>query len=172
MAKRNYFFSYQHLQDSKHLKTLREKFDNHTFSDYGFKEQDLAKASKYKISRKIQYRLWSTSITIVLVGEETGLSKWVDWEIWYSLRTIQIKNQSNRRFNPKGLIALYLPVNSHSVPARLEANLKSGYARKLLWKDLETDFDAVVEEVYRHRSQTHLIDNSLPRKIEPRLYFE
>ena len=44
--------------------------------------------------------IWSSSVTVVLVGSQTGASEWVDWEIWYSLRRIEAFGPAWRVFNP------------------------------------------------------------------------
>ncbi|MFY0630923.1 MAG: TIR domain-containing protein [Flavobacteriaceae bacterium] len=161
MQKRNYFMSYHHSSDYHYLVKLREKFKNKTFSDYGFKDEDLGEASKSMISKKIQSRIWSSSITIVLVGENTGDSDWIDWEIWYSLRELQGTKVSRRKFNPKGILAIFLPTEKHNVPKRLQENLDSKYAKKIYWDELDDLFDDVIQEVYQNRKNTHLIRNNL-----------
>lgn len=135
--------------------------------DYGFKEMDLSESSKYSISRKIQYRIWSSSITLVLVGEVTGLSEWVDWEIWYSLQNLKASGPARRVSKPKGLIALYLPVGKHHVPQRLQENLDTGYAVRLDWKDLGTDFYLSLEKAYQNRNLLGQIQNQMKPRINP-----
>ncbi|MEO1437909.1 MAG: TIR domain-containing protein [Bacteroidota bacterium] len=171
MKRRNYFISYHHSSDLKYLKALRKKFQEKKFNDYGFKEEDLGEASKRFISKKIQSRLWSSSITIVLVGEQTGSSAWIDWEIWYSLQSYRSKKVTRRQFKPKGLLAIFLPVEIHHIPSRLQANLDSGYAVAIQWNDLLEEFDAKIEESYQNRSQTDLIRNKQPLMDNPRTPF-
>lgn len=170
----NLFISYQHYPDYRYLKELREKLSGTVFrkkiKDYGFKDQDLKEMSKYGISRKIQYRIWSASVTIVLVGETTGQSKWVDWEIWYSLREITANTISRRKFYPKVLIALFLPVTSHSVPQRLQENLDSGYASRIDWKDIDTQLEKVIASAIKSRHSTgrkKLIRNDKKLEVNP-----
>lgn len=140
------------------------------FKDYGFKIQDLGEMSKYGVSRRIQYRIWSSSVTIVLVGETTGQSKWVDWEIWYSLREISGRVIRRRIFYPKGLIAIYLPVECHCVPQRLKKNLESGYARGLDWINIENELENLIAEVAKSRylnETKKLIRNDEKPEVNP-----
>ncbi len=168
---KNYFMSYHHSSDFKFLKILREKLQGKRFADYGFKEEDLGESSKRSISHKIQSRLWSSSITIVLVGEFTGESSWIDWEIWYSLQNYRDAKIARRRFKPKGLLAIYLPVTTHNVPERLKVNIESGYAVEVTWNELDSMFDEKILKAHQNRIQTHLINNSMPLKDNPRKLF-
>ena len=77
--KRNFFVSYHHQSNFHDLITLRETLHDNHIRDYGFKEQDLAESSKFTISRFIQYRIWSSSVVVVIVGDQTGKSDWIDW---------------------------------------------------------------------------------------------
>jgi len=171
LKKRNYFMSYHHSSDYIYLQKLREKFENKKFADYGFKEEDLGESSKMLISKKIQYRLWSSSVTIVLVGEMTGESAWIDWEIWYSLQNFRDSKVPRRRYKPKGLLALYLPIDKHNVPERLQSNIDSGYARELHWDEIDNLFDEKVSEAYNNRLKLNLIKNDIPLKDDPRKIF-
>ncbi|WP_235298835.1 TIR domain-containing protein [Portibacter marinus] len=164
----NVFFSYHHSSNLMYLKKLREIFKNRTFSDYGFNDEDLGESSKYDISYKIQYRLWSSSVVVVLIGSETGNSEWIDWEIWYSLQNIQSKKAQNVTFKPKGLVALYLPVEKHNVPERLQKNIDSGYAKELRWKDLEDNFYSVIEMAYNARTNIEKIIIGPQPRVNPR----
>ncbi len=168
---RNCFISYHHNSDYKHLIALRKLLNSknsNRLKDYGFKEEDLSESSKRFISKKIQYRIWASSITMVLVGEETGNSDWVDWEIWYSLRQIEGYKISKRKFKPKGLLAVFLPVENHKVPDRLQQNLDSGYAKKIYWHDIEDSFDQLIHETYENRTYIEKIrGDKSTLKIDP-----
>lgn len=166
----NCFMSYHHSSDYSYLKQLREKIVGRNLSDYGFKEEDLGENSKYYISRKIQYRIWSSSVVIVLIGEKTGESGWIDWEIWYSLQNFRSSKVKRRAFKPKGIVALYLPVKKHNIPERLQANIDNGYAVELKWDEIEDLFDIKIKEAYINRKNVHLIQNQLKLKENPRKF--
>ena len=104
------------------------------------------------------------SVTIVLIGEKTGHRKWIDWELWASLRGYTHPTDPKRSFYPNGLLAIYLPGSRHSVPERLQDNIDSGYAVSMRWKNLERDFESKVNYAYSKRTKNaHLIDNSRER---------
>lgn len=166
MGNSNFFISYRHKPDFSYLDMLRQKFkqigfSENDFKDYGFKNESLARFSKEFISNKIKKRIWASSITLVLVGERTAKSTWVNWEIWYSLRHLKRRDYPNIRSNPKGLVALFLPVQHHSVPKRLQQNLDSGYALRLDWHEFDDKFDAVIAQAQTIRNEKHRIKNRM-----------
>ena len=167
MTRRNFFISYHHRSDFPYLQQLREVLKDRAIKDYGFRDLDLGENSKQSIAKEIQNRIWASSITVVLVGEMTGKSDWVDWEIWYSLRNLKGIGPSRRIFKPKGLIALFLPETQHLVPQRLQDNLDSGYALKLDWKDLQTNFYSSLEKAAEKRNSLELIRNLRKPNIQP-----
>ena len=105
------------------------------------------------------------------MGAKTGESAWVDWEIWYSLNSYYHPSNSRRRFKPKGLLAVYLPVINPNIPKRLKENIKSGYAEQIYWDDLATDFSQKIEAAYQLRENKERIRNALPLRDDPRRLF-
>ncbi len=104
------------------------------------------------------------SVTIVLIGERTGHRKWVDWEIWASLRGYTHPYDQTKSFKPNGLLGIYLPVSSHSVPDRFQDNLDSGFAVSMSWKNLKRDFESKVNYAYWNRTNVpYKIDNQSER---------
>lgn len=171
MRKRNIFFSYHHSSDVSYLVDLRKNLTGYNVSDYGFKEIDLGEESKYRISRKIQYRIWSSSVVIVLVGEETGSSAWVEWEIGYALRSIRARGPKNRIFKPKGIIALILPTKKPNLPKILQNQIDSGYAVTLEWDKFNGQFSTAVELAIENRKNSCLINRAIKPKINPQGFF-
>ena len=170
MPRRNLFFSYHHRSCYQYLKQLRELLADPNIYDYGFKEDDLSEESKYHISKKIQYRIWTSSVTVVLVGDETASSLWVDWEVWYSLQKFNDAKVKRRSFKPKGLLVVYLPVAQHTMPSRLQENIQSGYAVQIGWSEIPELFYKKVDEAYVNRAKTYLIRNEKPPNINPRKF--
>jgi hypothetical protein len=90
----------------------------------------------------IRPKIASSSVTIILIGKETGGRWWVDWEIYYSL----LKTSGNDR---NGLLGIYIPNKEHWIPSRLEKNL---YMGKLI--EMPRDYrtlENAIEEVYLKR---------------------
>lgn len=109
--------------------------------------------------------LTDSSVTIVLVGQCTWARRYVDWEVYSSLRN----DKKNRR---NGLMAITLPSVSgdpaRQLPARVADNFDSsdGYAR---WWKYPTSADGLqgnIETAFQERiSRAHLIDNSRTRRM-------
>jgi hypothetical protein len=164
MAKsiRNCFVSYHHERDQKYLEKLRRTIGGMMVADYSLKD-DIGHFTEDTIYKRIRGKMRSCSITIVLVGERTGHRKWIDWEIWASLRGYS-HSDPLKCFKPNGLLAIYLPVDSHSVPERLQDNIDSGYAVCMDWRNLESDFESKVNYAHWKRTNNaYKIDNSRER---------
>ena len=160
---RNCFVSYHHEYDQKYLRKLRRLIGEMKVADYSMKH-DIGDYTNETIYKKVRQKMRSTSVTIVLIGERTGHRKWIDWEIWASLRGYTHPYDTLKSFKPNGLLAIYLPVDSHSVPNRLQDNIDSGYAVRMKWDNLERDFESKVN--YAHWSRTNIarkIDNGRER---------
>ncbi len=114
MAKkvRNCFVSYHHERDQHYVRKLRK----------------LAIFQTIRYIRKFAIRPRACSVTVVLIVERTGHINWIDWEIWASLRAYNHPLDPMKSFKPNGLLAIFLPVESHSVPNGLQDNIDSGYA--------------------------------------------
>lgn len=63
----------------------------------------------------IRPQLRLSSVTIVLIGAETGGRWWVDWEIYCSLR----KSAGNER---NGILGILIPNKQHNIPQRILDN--------------------------------------------------
>jgi len=84
MAKKKVFVSYQYNHD-KHYKLLLQAWDANPNFEFGFSDQSVtvpinseqASAVKAGITRKMN----DAKYCLVLVGEHTHESEWVNWEI-------------------------------------------------------------------------------------------
>lgn len=109
-----------------------------------------------------------STVTLVLVGENTWRNKSVDWEISSSIH--DTKN------NPKtGLLGVLLPsykvpnsnktlkvdlkrtedgvlYNPYTIPPRLQDNLDSGYAKIYSWPKSVSELEAWVHDAFLRRS--------------------
>lgn len=142
---RNVFVSYSHRLDQKQADDFRIKFGGPgmVFSDRSLENMDLGHLSDDTIKNNyIRPKIKDSSVTIILIGEETGGRWWVDWEIYYSL----LHTQGNAR---NGLLGIRLPYKTHFVPKRLEQNLNMG-----LIIDMPTNkatLERAIEEAYSKR---------------------
>ncbi|WP_431472018.1 TIR domain-containing protein [Nonlabens sp. SCSIO 43208] len=165
MAKqtRNFFVSYHHDYDQQYVEELRQIKRGMKVADYSLKN-DISHYSEEQIYKVIRDKMRSCSVTIVLIGERTGHRKWIDWELWASLRGYKNSKNPKRSFRPKGLLAVYLPVANHSVPDRLQANIDSGYAVSMRWKNVQRDLESKINyAIWKRDNANHEIVNNLER---------
>lgn len=106
--------------------------------------------------------LGNTTVTIVLVGSCTWSRKFVDWEVYASLRRY-------RDYAPSGLMAVNLPSmgKTGNMPKRVADNVDSenGYARYWVYPDSKRSLRRWIDIAYSARSSKEdLIDNSRARR--------
>jgi len=160
---RNCFISYHHKNDQSYLNELRRLKDGMKVADYSLKD-DIGYLSDETIYKKIRDKMRSCSVTIVLIGSETGNRKWIDSEIWASLRGYKHPTTSLKSFRPNGLLCIFLPGLNHSIPPRLQDNIDSGYAVSMRWKNIERDFENRVNyAIWKRDNLFDSIDNSRVR---------
>ena len=134
-------------------------------SDHSLKK-DIGHLTEETIYKHIRHKMRNCSVTIVLIGARTGHRKWIDWELWASLRAYHNAQEPLKSFKPNGLLVVYLPTQKHSLPSRLMDNIESGYAVTMQWKDVQTDFEKMVELAYLNRDKlASSINNSRNRQV-------
>lgn len=122
----------------------------------------------YVMRRIREQYMANTSVTIVMVGQNTWKRRYVDWEIAASLR--------NGFGNPaNGLLGIKLPSYAYGIqqyPFRLNDNLNakgvpSGtpcYARCIPYPTNSAELATAIEDAYQRRqTQSHLINNMRAR---------
>ena len=93
---RNVFVSYSHRLDQSDADYFRRKFGDSgmVFSDRSLENLDIGYLSDDTIKDNyIRPKIRQSSVTIVLIGKDTGGRWWVDWEIYYSM----LKTVGNER---------------------------------------------------------------------------
>jgi hypothetical protein len=150
MPKRKVFVSYHHAgeQDAvdKFIETFSEDYE--VFTDMSLSDAADSDDSEY-LNQVCQEAIQGTSVTIVMVGKQTGCRKFVDWEIRYSL------------YLKHGVLAITragLPGSMACLPKRLEDNRKSGYALWYTYPQSAAALKAIIEEAYS--ADQSKIDNS------------
>jgi|TARA_B110000259_G_C13747296_1_gene295002 hypothetical protein len=151
---RNVFVSYAHRLDQNEADEFRIKFgiERGAFSDRSLSSGDIGHLTDETIKNNyIRPKIRNSSVTIILIGAETGGRWWIDWEIYYSL----LKTVGNDR---NAILGIRLPNKTRMTPNRLLQNLHMG---KII--DLPRDYrtlENAVEEVYNLRNnQPNLTDN-------------
>lgn len=143
---RNVFVSYAHRLDQKEVDDFREKFGNKNmvFSDRSLENMDLGHLSDDTIKNNyIKPKIRDSSVTIILIGEETGGRWWVDWEIYYSL--LHTKNNGRN-----GLLGIRIPYKRHFVPKRLEKNMNMGLIIDM--PKTKYELEIAIEMAYQKRN--------------------
>jgi len=164
MNKHNCFVSYHHEREQQYVKKLRKLISQMRVADYSLKD-DIGHLTDDTIYKKVRGKMRSCSVTVVLIGERTGHRKWIDWEIWASLRSYTHPYDPYKSFKPNGLLGIFLPADSHSIPDRLKDNIETGYAISMKWGNLEKDFESKVNYAYWNRTNVdYKIDNSRQRQ--------
>jgi hypothetical protein len=112
--------------------------------------------------------LADSTVTLVLVGRCTWARKFVDWEVYSSLRN----NPVDRR---NGLLAITLPsaasFSGKRLPNRVNDNISgddgtSGYARWKKYPQSKASLRSWINDAFDARtSRAHLVDNTRARKV-------
>lgn len=135
------FISYHHALDEAYKSAFEKQFGKvfGTMISGSISIGDIDPNLKTEtIRQKIRDEyLRDTSVTIVLIGEETWQRKHVDWEIGSSIR--------HTKANPRsGLLGIVLPsyprkdpsrYNRYTIPPRLYDNIQCGYASIHNWSE-------------------------------------
>lgn len=155
---RNVFVSYAHRLDQSSADEFRLKFGNErtVFSDRSLSNKDLGHLSDETIKdRYIRPKIRSSSVTIVLIGEETAGRWWIDWELYYSL----LKTKGNDR---NGILGINIPYKKKWIPKRLEDNMHM--CKIIDWpRDKRTLINAI-EEVYNLRYSSPNLSSPLRKR--------
>lgn len=181
--RRKVFVSYHHANDQFYANQLRDFYSQtDTIIDRSLPEAFDSDDNEYILSQIRQNHLKDSTVTIVLIGQQTWARKWVDWEIYSSLRPY-----GNRTVN--GLLGVLLPrVSIDKLPPRFAANYRTdsyrrqiGYARLVTWDKISPPFfwpqlfsnnevqlkretlRSYIESAFSNKVNTNLIDNTLDR---------
>ncbi len=161
------FVSY-HVDDEDEVATFVEDFGTvfiptviGVTEDDDFVDSD---DTDYIMDRIREKYLSDSTVTIVLVGACTWARRFVDWEIYSSLREY-------KDYGISGLMGITLPSVAtdpdRQLPPRLADNVDGdkGYARWRKYPSSAASLRGFIQEAFEAReSKTHLIDNSRPRK--------
>jgi len=104
------FVSYSHRLDQEATDSFRNFFSDQrdVFIDKSIRK-DIGELASPTIKAKLSKLINDSSVTVVLIGQETGGRSWVDWEIYHSLR-------KTYGINRNGLLGIYIPNKVHWIP--------------------------------------------------------
>ena len=171
--KRRCFISYHHA-DEREVQTFLDTYSNAEVFTHRALGLDMANDivdsndTDYVMRRIRQQYMQNTSVTIVMVGQNTWKRRYVDWEIAASLR--------NGFANPaNALLGIKLPSYAYGIqqyPDRLNDNLNAQgaadgtpcYARCIPYPTNSAELRAAIEEAHQRRqNESHLINNTRAR---------
>jgi hypothetical protein len=150
MAKRKVFISYHHANEQKVVDSFSKTFSEgyEVFTDSSLRDAADSDDNAY-LNQVCCDKIKGTSVTIVMVGKETGCRKYVDWEIRYTLAC------------EHGLVGISIPglaASDASLPDRLKDNRKSGYAKWYNYPSSAAALKTIIDEAYN--ADAAKIDNS------------
>lgn len=152
MPKRKVFISYHHKNEQKvvdeFIKTFSE--DLEIFIDESLDRAADSEDTEY-LNQVCRDAIDGTSVTIVIIGKQTGCRKFVDWEIRHTL------------YREHGLVAISRPNLTDidaCLPKRLVDNRKSGtgYAKWYKYPSNASSLNNMIDEAYN--ADTKKINNS------------
>jgi hypothetical protein len=151
------FVSYHHANDQAKANHLRTQYgENNTLLDRSLDEAYEDMTDDEILAAIRTEHLKDSTVTIVLIGSETANRKWVDWEIYASLRPYGDRTRN-------GLLGIYLPT-AGDAPARLQDNIDSGYAVTMKWENISWQLESKINEAYDNRNKTELVKNGRKRR--------
>lgn len=136
------FVSYHHALDQSFANFIRDFYStDDTLIDRSLDDEIESDDDDYILARIRTEHLKESTVTIVLIGSKTWTRKWVDWEVYSSLRPYG----NIRTIN--GLLGITLPTVTF-LPPRFADNYyqintpygirQIGYARLIDWNDIAT----------------------------------
>ncbi len=150
MIKRQVFISFHHKNEQSVVDDFVNAFSTYydVFTDRSLDRAADSDDTEY-LNQVCRDAIEGTSITIVIIGTETGKRKFVDWEIKHTL------------LKKHGLLAIFRPnLEDHltNLPNRLIDNINSGYSNWYKYPSSPEDLRLMLEKAYNINKA--LIDNS------------
>lgn len=154
------FVSYSHSLDQDVADKFRDLFADKrdVFVDKSIRE-DIGDLQEETIKKRLKELIKDSTVTVVLIGKETGGRWWIDWEIYNSLRKSDGKTRN-------GLLGIRIPYKEHWIPERLNDNLNMGLI--IDWpRDYRTLRNAI-DEAYSKRNGIPDLSKPLRKKNSSR----
>jgi len=171
-ASRHKCFVSYHAEDANEIETFLEDFGSEFIArTVGVTEEDDfidSDDTDYVMDTIRTKYLGDSTVTIVLIGKCTWARRFVDWEVYSSLR-------SSKHSTANGLLAVTLPSvanTSRQLPARVDDNVEQdsndnavGYARWMKYPTRTASLRSWIEDAFNARtSRSDKIDNTRGRR--------
>ena len=144
---RKVFVSYSHRLDQSAADEFRMLFSDErdVFIDKSIRH-DIGELETDSIKRQLRKLIADSSVTVVLIGSETGGRKWVDWEIYNSLTQAEGNNRN-------GLLGVRIKHKEHWVPDRANDNIPE-MGLIIDWPRDKRTLTSKIEEAHEKRNGT------------------
>ena len=151
---RKVFVSYSHRLDQDSAERFSRIFSDKrdVFVDKSIR-YDVGDFRNETIKRHLGRLIADASVTVLLIGSETGGRWWVDWEIYNSLR----RNSGNNR---NAILGVRIPDKVRWVPDRLADNVP-GMGHIIDWPRDYRTLSNEIEAAYAKRTNTPDLSRSL-----------
>lgn len=106
---RKTFISYKYSEATSLRDTILHKLgeDAQYYQGETAESPDLTDTSVENIKNNLKNMMFATSVTIVVISPSLKQSKWIDWEIEYSLKEITREDKTSRTNGIVGVIMKY-----------------------------------------------------------------
>jgi Thoeris protein ThsB, TIR-like domain len=150
MVKRKVFISFHHAGEQEVVEEFNKTFskDYEVFTDSSLSDAADSEDDDY-LQQVCRDAIKGTSVTIVMIGKQTGCRKFVDWELRHTLHL------------EHGLVGVSrpgLPDGDACVPKRLLDNRKSGYSEWYRYPSNASELKKMIDEAFDAAASK--IDNS------------
>ncbi len=154
---RKVFVSYSHRLDQGAADDFRSIFaeERDAFIDKSIRE-DIGQSGNETIKVRLSALIRDASVTVILIGQDTGGRSWVDWEIYNSLR----KGSQNER---NGLLGVRIPYKQQWIPQRLNDNVPQ-MGKIIDWPSNYRTLANEIEEAYDCRWATPYLSAPLRQR--------
>ena len=171
-TRRKCFISY-HAEDRDEVVKFIDEFGSEFIAKtIGITDEDDfidSNNSDYIMDRIRTKYLGDSTVTIVLVGQCTWTRRYIDWEVYSSLR-------DSKHSKVNGLLAIQLPSQgglNTKLPVRVSDNVKRdlnqkdiGYARWYAYPSSKSTLRAWIEDAFQARTtRRNLINNTRARRL-------
>ncbi|MFD8098388.1 TIR domain-containing protein [Nocardia fluminea] len=168
-ARHKCFISY-HAEDTEEVRAFLDTFGSEFIArTIGVTDEDDSQDTYYLMSRIRQEYLGDSTVTIVLVGECTSARRYVDWEVYSSVR-------DSKHSTVNGILAIQLPSavgTGAKLPDRVSDNVTRdengidvGYARYHVYPTSASSLRSLIDDAFQARTtRKHMIHNRRARKL-------
>ncbi|EGQ2948427.1 TPA: TIR domain-containing protein [Staphylococcus pseudintermedius] len=111
---------------------------------------DMSDNTTEYIKNKLKDMIYSTSVTIVIISPRMKQSKWIDWEIEYSLKQMK---RGDRRSGTNGIVGVIQKHNGNYSWFRKDITNPDGHSS--MYFDLRYTFDIISKNICNKKEKNY-----------------